>query len=169
LGEHRARRLGAQRRHRHRQGVIRVVLVVSPAASSRTRAASLGGTSSTCSPAAASCWASRCPSPVAPSTAQVRSGQSRAHITSCSACAGQALTPILPSGCSPALIPTAVCEPLCGPTPIITAVIGILHLIIESGYPCGGRRAGVKIGADCPPSPVPPWDVSPPISLAPGP
>src|SRR5262249_53034100 len=47
-------------------------LLVSPACSSRTRAASFGGTSSTCSPAASSCWASRCPSPAAPSTAQAR-------------------------------------------------------------------------------------------------
>ena len=50
-------------------------LFVSPDASSRTRAPSLGWTSSTCSPAATSCWASRCPRPAAPSTAQVRCGQ----------------------------------------------------------------------------------------------
>ena len=37
--------------------------------SSRTRAASFGGTSTTCSPAATSCWASNAPVPVAPSTA----------------------------------------------------------------------------------------------------
>jgi len=51
------------------------VLFVSPTSSSRTRAASLGCPSSTRSPAAASCWASSRPSPRAPSTAQVRSGQ----------------------------------------------------------------------------------------------
>jgi hypothetical protein len=45
-------------------------LLVAPDCRSRTRAASLGWTSRTCSPAARSCWASRCPSPPAPSTAQ---------------------------------------------------------------------------------------------------
>jgi hypothetical protein len=35
----------------------------------------LGWISTTCSPAATSCWASRWPGPPAPSTAQVRSGQ----------------------------------------------------------------------------------------------
>jgi hypothetical protein len=49
-------------------------LSVSPDPSSRIRAPSLGGTSSTSSPAAASCWASRCPSPPAPSTRWHRSG-----------------------------------------------------------------------------------------------
>ena len=106
-------------------------LFVSPASSSRTRAASLGGTSTTYSPAATSCWASRCPSPAAPSTAQARPGHDCAHATSCSACDGQARTRILPKGHSPALIATAVCEPLCGSTPIITAIIGVLHIVIE--------------------------------------
>jgi translation initiation factor IF-2 len=54
-------------------------LFTAPAASSRTRAASLGCTSSTRSPAATSSWASRCPSPPAPSTAQVRSGHACAR------------------------------------------------------------------------------------------
>jgi hypothetical protein len=56
--------------------------LVFPDCSSRTRAASLGGTSSTCSPAAASCCASRFPSPAAPSIAQARSGHSCAHASS---------------------------------------------------------------------------------------
>ena len=67
-------------------------LFTAPVASSRTRAASLGCTSSTRSPAATSCWASRCPRPAAPSTAQVRSGQAAAHASSRSACAAQART-----------------------------------------------------------------------------
>ena len=41
--------------------------------SSRTRAANVGGTSMTCSPASTSCWANNLPSPSADSTAQVRS------------------------------------------------------------------------------------------------
>jgi hypothetical protein len=50
-----------------------------PTWSSALNSASLGWMSSTRSPAATSCWASRCPSPVAPPAAQVRSGQARAH------------------------------------------------------------------------------------------
>ena len=98
-------------------------LFVSPAASSRTRAPSFGCTSSTRSPAATSCWASREPSPRAPSTAQVRSGQPAAHATSRPAWAAEARTRSSPSGTSAASIATAVCEPLCGSTPIITAAI----------------------------------------------
>ncbi len=57
------------------------------------------------------------PAPAAPSTAQARSGHACAHATSCAACDGHALTRILPSGCSPAPIATAVCELLCGVGP----------------------------------------------------
>jgi len=99
-------------------------LLVSPASSNRTRAASLGGTSSTRSPTATSCWASRCPSPAAPSTAQIRSGQAAAHVTSRSAWVAEARTRNSPSGSSAAPIATAVCEPLCGSTPIITVATG---------------------------------------------
>ena len=94
-----------------------------PVASSRTRAPSLGCTSSTRSPADSSCWASRCPRPPAPSTAQVRSGQAAAHSSSRSACAALARTRSSPSGSSAPLITTAVCEALCGSIPIITAVM----------------------------------------------
>ena len=95
-----------------------------PVASSRTRAASLGGTSSTRSPAAASCWASRWPTPPAPSTAQVRCGQACAHSSSRSVWAAQARTRTWPSGASAGSIATAVCEALCGSIPIITATMG---------------------------------------------
>ena len=97
-------------------------LLVFPVCSSRTRAASLGCTSSTRSPAATSCWASRPPSPRAPSTAQVRSGRARAQATSLLAWSGQARTRSVPSGSSAAPTATAVCEPLCGSIPIITAI-----------------------------------------------
>jgi hypothetical protein len=36
----------------------------------------------------------------------------------------------------------------------------------KSWYPCGGRRAGVKIGAGCSPTPAVPWYLSPYVSLA---
>ena len=98
-------------------------LFTAPAASSRTRAPSLGWTSSTRSPAARSCQDSRCPRPAAPSTAQVRSGQATAHATSRSACAVQARTRSSPIGSPAGPIATAVCEPLCGSTPIITAAM----------------------------------------------
>ncbi len=91
-----------------------------PVASSRTRAPSLGCTSRTRSPADSSCWASRCPRPPAPSTAQARSGQAAAQSSSRSACVAQARTRSSPSGSSAPLIATAVCEALCGSIPIIT-------------------------------------------------
>ncbi len=78
-------------------------------------------TSSTRSPAARSCWASRWPNPRAPSTAQVRSGHAPAHATSHCAWLAEARTHSLPSGSSAPSIATAVCDPLCGSTPIITA------------------------------------------------
>ena len=53
------------------------VLSVRVESNNRTRADNVGGTSRTVSPAGTSCWASRAPSPVAPSMAQVR-GSNRA-------------------------------------------------------------------------------------------
>lgn len=95
--------------------------VVEP--SSRTLAASVGGTSMTCSPASTSCWANSLPSPPADSTAQVRcvpSGSAQANsrwvwhrsATSCSRA----------SGCSSRSIATAVWVALCGSTPMITVL-----------------------------------------------
>jgi hypothetical protein len=95
---------------------------VFPAASSRTRAPSLGCMPGTRSPAT-SCWASRRPRPPAPFTALVRSGLSAAHSTSRCACAAEARTRNWPSGPSTAQIATAVCEALCGSIPSITAAI----------------------------------------------
>ena len=114
-------------------------LLVSPACSSRTRAASLGGTSSTCSPAVTSCWASKCPSPSAPSTAQARSGHPAAHASSCSAWDGQASTRSSPSGSSPTLIATAVCELLWGSIPIITSAISTLPTVVTEPKARGGH------------------------------
>ena len=101
-------------------------LFVFPAASSRTRAASLGWTSSTRSPAASSCWASSCPIPPAPSTAQVRCGQAAAQASSRCTCSALAGTRSSPSRSSAALTAAAVCEPLCGSTPIITTAMASL-------------------------------------------
>ena len=56
-----------------------------------------------------------------PPAAQVRSGQAAAHATSRPACAAQARTRSWPSGSTAAPVATAVCEPSCGSTPIITA------------------------------------------------
>ena len=112
-------------------------MFTSPVASSRTRAPSSGGTSSTRSPAASSCWPSRWPRPPPPSTAQVRCGQAAAHASSRSAWAAQARTRSSPSGSSAALIATAVCEALCGSTPIITAAM-------ENSFPY--RRARTVAG-----------------------
>ena len=61
----------------------RSVLRALPEPNSRARAASLAGTSTTRSPAATSCWATPCPRPAAPSTAQTRSGHPAAHDNRC--------------------------------------------------------------------------------------
>ena len=71
-------------------------------------------------------------------TAQVRSGQAAAHPTSFSAWAAQARTRSSPSGSSVPPIATAVCDPLCGSTPIITAVISTLQLIVTSNGDVAG-------------------------------
>ena len=61
------------------RSVLRALLVPSR----RARAASLAGTSTTGSPAATSSWAMPRPSPLAPSTAQRRSGQAAAQASRC--------------------------------------------------------------------------------------
>lgn len=78
-------------------------------------APSLGWTSKTCSPAETSCPASRWPSPSAPSTAQVRSGQAAAHSSSVAVWRELARTLSSPSGTSAGSIATAVCDLLWGP------------------------------------------------------
>jgi hypothetical protein len=49
--------------------------------------------------------------------------QAAAHASSRCACAAEARTRNSPSGSSPTPIATAVCEPLCGSIPIITAAM----------------------------------------------
>jgi hypothetical protein len=114
-------------------------LFVFPDASNRTRAAIFGWTSSTTSPAVTSCWASSFPSPLAPSTAQVPSGHAAAHASSCAACDATARTWMPPSGSSAGPIAAAVCDALCGSTPIITAAINGLLLTLGTGRNRGGH------------------------------
>jgi hypothetical protein len=138
FGEHRARagdRSAATATEKAPSGSF---LLVSPPCSSRTRAASFGGTSSTCSPAATSCWASRHPSPAAPSTAQARSGHA-AHASSVPAWDGHAGACSSPSRSSPAPIATAVCELLCGSIPIITSAISALQTLVTEPKARGGH------------------------------
>ena len=115
----------AQRRDRDRPGVVGIVLVRYPRSPATAPGRpSLGGTSSTRSPAASSCWASKWPTPPAPSTAQVRSGHApRPRRATGSTWAAQARTRSWPSCSSAALMATAVCEALCGSTPIITTAM----------------------------------------------
>ena len=112
----------AQRRDRDRAGVVGVVLVHRsrrPAAAPGRRAwAGRPAPARRRRPAAGPAGA---PGPPAPPTAQVRCGQAAAHASSRSAWAAEARTRTWPSGSSAAPIATAVCEPLCGSTPIITA------------------------------------------------
>jgi hypothetical protein len=96
-------------------------LFTCPVLSSRTRAASFGWTSRTCSPAATSCCANRWPSPRAPSIAQTRSGQRPAHSSRPSSCLAEARIRICPSRFSLASSANAVCDPVWGSIPIITS------------------------------------------------
>ncbi len=97
-------------------------LLTSPLSSSWARAASLGCTSTTRSPAATSCWATKYPRPEAFSTAQVRSGHALAHSLKRASCSGPDRTRNWPSVASCSSMATAVCEPLCGSMPIVTAM-----------------------------------------------
>jgi hypothetical protein len=79
------------------------------------------------------------PQPDAAPAAQVRSGQARAHASSCPAWSGQAWIRTPPSGTSPASIATAVCEPLCGSIPIITSAISTLPTVVTEPKARGGH------------------------------
>ena len=107
-------------------GLALVLLILSAPSDPATEGAWLTDTSQRATVALAlartSCWASRPPSPRAPSTAHVRSGQAPAQATSFPAWSGQAQTRSVPSGSSAPPTATAVCEPLCGSIPIITAI-----------------------------------------------
>ena len=87
---------------------------------SRTRADSVGGTSTTCSPAPSSCWASSLPNPLADSIAQVRSPKGAAHANSRWVWHRSATTCSLAMGCSLLSLATAVWVALCGSIPMIT-------------------------------------------------
>ena len=122
------------------------VLFVSRASSSRTRAASLGCTSSTRSPAATSCRASSRP----PAGAFHRPGPLRPGLrpaTSSRPRSGQARTRSLPSGSSAAPTATAVCEPLCGPVPIITAISALPSSPATRRTAAGMPHTGPALGA----------------------
>lgn len=98
--------------------------------STRTRVDNDAGTSTTRSPRATSCWASNRPTPAAPSTAQVRSGQPAANANSRSTCRRLETTRTDVLTDPSALITTAVCAPLCGSIPMICT---------ESSYLLDGR------------------------------
>ena len=137
-----------QRRHRHRQGVVGVVVAGVPGVQQPHPGSQLGLHIATRSPAATSCWASRFPSPRAPSTAQVRSGQACAQPASFPAWSGHARTRSVPSGSPAAPTATAVCEPLCGPVPIITAISTLHFHAIGPGQTVAGMPyTGPALGA----------------------
>ena len=115
-----------QRGNGHRPGIVGIVLVRIPGSQQPDPRAQLGRHIATRSPAASNCWASRWPRPPAPSTAQVRRGQAAAQASRRSAWTAQARTRSSPSGSSAAPIATAVCEALCGSTPIMTTAMETL-------------------------------------------
>jgi hypothetical protein len=79
--------------------------------------------------------------PRAPPAAQVRPGQGAAQSRSCPACPSQARTRTSPRGISSPLTATAVCDPLCGSTPMITAAIAMRLLRCTRGQGKIPRRA----------------------------
>ena len=95
------------------------VLSVQPASSSRTRADSVGGTSSTVSPAATSCCASSAPSPEADSMAHVRGVKSAANSSSRSRWRRSAPTRSSPMTVSVRSSTAAVWDPLWGSIPMM--------------------------------------------------
>src|SRR5215207_8353421 len=110
--------------------VLRALLVPS----SRARAASLAGTSRTCSPAATSSWAIPRPRPLAPSTAQHRSGQTAAQASSCRAAWAGVGTRSWPSSLLLESSAAAVNERLWGS----------IQMVITGGL--SSRRDGVRDG-----------------------
>ena len=82
IGADLARDRRAQRGDRHRPGVVGVVLVRCPSRQQPHPGAQLGLHVQHPLAGGDSCWASRWPSPPAPSIAQVRSGQAAAHASS---------------------------------------------------------------------------------------
>ena len=90
-----------------------------PRWSTRVRAASAEGTSTTVSPEATSCWASSRPRPLAPSIAQTRCGQHAAHAASRASVALSASTRSSPSMAPVSSSATAVCELLWGSMPMV--------------------------------------------------
>jgi hypothetical protein len=122
IGGHLLAAPGPRRRDRHRPGIVRAGLVRVAGLRQPDPGSQLGPHNATRSPAAASCRASSRPSPRAPSTAQVRSGQARAQAPSFPAWPGQARTRSLPGSSPAAPTATAVREPFCGAIPTITAI-----------------------------------------------
>jgi hypothetical protein len=114
---------------------LRSVLSELPVPNTRTLAAKLGGTSSTVSPAATSCWATSKPRPPAASTAQVRSSNRSAQPRSRWAWAGVARTEVAANTASVSSTATAAWVALWGSIPIIT-------LIAESFQLEGKGRSG---------------------------
>jgi hypothetical protein len=123
IGRHWAAGRQAQRRDRHRPGVVGVVLVCVTSREQPHSGAELGRRVQHPLPGGQQLLGQQMPQAAAPSIAQARSGQGAAHASSRCACPAHARTRSSPSTSSAALIATAVCEALCGSTPIITAAM----------------------------------------------
>ncbi len=95
----------------------------------RTLADNVGGTSTTSSPAATNCCANRYPSPDVDSIAHLRSLNRSAQSINMSHCFFDDRTFNEPSSFSSWSTATAVCDPLCGSTPITTNVIACAFLV----------------------------------------
>ena len=139
--------LGPQRRDRHRPGIVRVGLVRVAGLQQPDPGSQLGLHIQHPLAGGDQLLGQQPPSPRAPSTAQVRSGQACAQATSFPAWSGQARTRSLPSGSSAAPTATAVCEPLCGSVPIITAISALPSSPATRRTAAGMPYTGPALGA----------------------
>ena len=130
---------GAQRGDRDRAGVVGVVLAGVPRRQQPHPGGHLGLDVQDHFPGREELLGQQVPQPGAPSTAQVRSGQTAAQASSCSACAAGARTGTSPSGSPAGPTAAAVCDALWGSTPIITAAINGLLLTPGTGRNRGGH------------------------------
>ena len=108
------------------------VLRLWPVSNSRTRAASFAGTSTTCSPSARSRCASGRPAPLAPSTAQTRSGHAFAYFTIAAYPARSVANRPWPSLRSRSSTTSIVADSLWGSTPMTTCSTSapLLHVLL---------------------------------------
>ena len=139
LGEHRAPGRGAQRRDRHREGIVGIVLIGVPGLQQPHPGGQLGRHIQHLLPGGNQLLGQQMPQPVrtlhSPRPAPATPPPTPAAAPPWD---GQASTRSSPSGSSPTLIATAVGELLRGPIPIITSAISTLPTVITEPEAAAG-------------------------------